>query len=203
MSALGQKRKGSNRAFHVRFAPDSDQIADIAEGPSCANIGHATRCVERLLESLLSRPRNRPDIGHACPAAVLSPPMRAPFSATERFISRTSGTRRKHDHGEHPKAVEIDKGRRLLLTQIVEGLQGELLRGDRIAGLFKEHRACLVNERLYGRVKGVEILTKPKTVELAHGGRCRAWLSDVPTLPPSLRRKFQQADRGPAHSFGM
>ena len=53
-----------------------------------------------------------------------------------------------------------------MLTHIVECLQSELLRSDRIARLLKEHRACLVGERLHGRVKGVEILTKSKTVEL-------------------------------------
>jgi hypothetical protein len=40
MSESGQKRKGSNRAFHVRFSPDSGERADITEGPSCANSVH-------------------------------------------------------------------------------------------------------------------------------------------------------------------
>src|SRR6516165_3080317 len=74
--------------------------------------------------------------------------------------------KRQHDHGKHPEAVEIGKGRRLLLTQIVECLQGQLLRGDRIARLLKEHRTCSVGERLHRRIEGVEILTKPKVVEL-------------------------------------
>ena len=34
--------------LNVRFAPDSDQIADIAEGPSCANRRHRARAIRSL-----------------------------------------------------------------------------------------------------------------------------------------------------------
>jgi hypothetical protein len=33
---------------------------------------------------------------------------------------------REHNHGEHPKAVEIGEGRRLLVAKICEHLQGQL-----------------------------------------------------------------------------
>jgi hypothetical protein len=39
MSEMGQKRKGSNRAFHVRFAPDSGGRADILDRQLSAKTG--------------------------------------------------------------------------------------------------------------------------------------------------------------------
>ena len=90
-----------------------------------------------------------------------------PYRASASAAARSkAANERKHDHGEYPKAVEIGEGRRLLLTHIIECLQSQLPGSDRIAGLLKEHRACLVGERLHGRVKGVEIFAKAKTVEL-------------------------------------
>jgi hypothetical protein len=53
---------------------------------------------------------------------------------------------RKRQHGHHPKAVEIGKRRRLLLTQVFEFLPGELLGRDRIGGLLKEERPCVREE---------------------------------------------------------
>ena len=42
--------------------------------------------------------------------------------------------------------VEIGKRRCLLLAQVFERLQGQLLRGDRIAGLLQERRRSLIEE---------------------------------------------------------
>ena len=39
MSGLGQKQKGSNRAFHVRFSPDSGGRADTPDRPLGATTG--------------------------------------------------------------------------------------------------------------------------------------------------------------------
>jgi hypothetical protein len=73
---------------------------------------------------------------------------------------------RKRQHGAHPKAVEIGKRRRLLLTQIFEFLPSELLRRDRIGGLLKEERPCVREEGIRGRVEGIEILAETQRVEL-------------------------------------
>jgi hypothetical protein len=53
MSAPGQKRKGSNRAFHVRFTPNSDQIADVATLRICAISGPTALQQIRLLDHLV------------------------------------------------------------------------------------------------------------------------------------------------------
>jgi len=50
---------------------------------------------------------------------------------------------RKRQHGHHPKAVEISKRRRLLLTQVLEFLPSEFLGRDRIGGLLKKECPCV------------------------------------------------------------
>jgi hypothetical protein len=52
----------------------------------------------------------------------------------------------KGKHGDHPKGVEISERRRLLLTQILECLRGQLLRSRRIAGLLQERSPRLFEE---------------------------------------------------------
>ena len=48
-----------------------------------------------------------------------------------------------HDNGQHPEHIEVGERRCLLLAQVRERLQGQLLRGDRIAGLLQERPGCL------------------------------------------------------------
>ncbi|MBV9220376.1 MAG: hypothetical protein JO366_10960 [Methylobacteriaceae bacterium] len=43
-----------------------------------------------------------------------------------------------HDNRKHPEHIEAGERRCLLLAQLCERLQGQLLRGDRIAGLLQE-----------------------------------------------------------------
>src|SRR5271165_3679483 len=73
---------------------------------------------------------------------------------------------RKRQHGHHPKGVEKGKRRRLLLAQVFELLPSQLLRRGRIAGLLKEERLSLREERIGGGVEGIEILPKTLHVEL-------------------------------------
>jgi hypothetical protein len=40
LHSQGQKRKSSKRAHHVRFSPESGQIADISRCPLCAMKQH-------------------------------------------------------------------------------------------------------------------------------------------------------------------
>lgn len=73
---------------------------------------------------------------------------------------------RKGQHGHHPKGVEKGERRRLLLVQVFELPPGELLRGDRIAGLLKEERLSPREEGIDGRVERIEGLAKSKDVKL-------------------------------------
>src|SRR5208282_5269857 len=73
---------------------------------------------------------------------------------------------RKRQYGHHPKGVEIGKRRRLLLAQILERLPGQLLRGNRIAGLLQERSPRLLEERSHSRVEGIEGFAKPQDVKL-------------------------------------
>jgi hypothetical protein len=54
----------------------------------------------------------------------------------------------KHDrhHGRQQKHIEISQRGCLLLEQILKCLQGQLLRGDWIAGLLQEQRPSLIEE---------------------------------------------------------
>src|SRR5271166_4716670 len=72
----------------------------------------------------------------------------------------------KRQHGRHPKGVEKGKRRPLLLAQVFELLPSELLRRGRIAGLLKEERLSLREERSQGRVERIERLAKPQVVKL-------------------------------------
>jgi hypothetical protein len=104
------------------------------------------------------------------------------FLGHRALHQKNDGHERKHHHGEHPKAVEIGKGRSLLLAQTLQSLPGELLRQGRIAGLLEEKCLGLFGEGMHGRIKGIEILPKAKGVELLAVILQR--LAQGPTLPP-------------------
>ena len=52
------------------------------------------------------------------------------------------------------------------MAQILELLPSELLRRGRIAGLLKEERLGLRDERIGGRIEGIKIIAKSKDVKL-------------------------------------
>ena len=52
----------------------------------------------------------------------------------------------KRQPSHHPEGVEISERRRLLLTQILECLRGQLMRSHRIAGLLQERSPRLLEE---------------------------------------------------------
>ena len=69
--------------------------------------------------------------------------------------------------------------------------------GDRIAGLLEEAGLALREEGVHGRIERVEILAEAQAWNCSR----RSWMVcaiDVPTLPPSLRKQGEQADRRPA-----
>ena len=47
------------------------------------------------------------------------------------------------------------------MTQILQRLQSQLLRSRRIAGLMQETRLSLLKERVYRRIKRIEVLAEP------------------------------------------
>jgi phospholipid transport system substrate-binding protein len=53
-----------------------------------------------------------------------------------------------------------------LLAQVLKCLQGQLLRGDRIAGLLKEQTLGVIEEGICSRIKGIERFNEPEAVEL-------------------------------------
>src|SRR5271169_6689340 len=63
----------------------------------------------------------------------------------------------KRQHGEYPKAIEIGQGGCLLLAQILKCLQGQMLRGNRIAVLLKESRLSLLKKGMHCGVKGIRL----------------------------------------------
>ena len=64
------------------------------------------------------------------------------------------------DHGKDQEAVKIRKRQGLLVAQVRQGLQGHLLRADRITGLLEVAGLGLGEEGSYGRVQGIEILAE-------------------------------------------
>src|SRR5262249_41211573 len=69
-------------------------------------------------------------------------------------------------HSQQQKDIEISECRCLLLTQILERLQGQLLRSNRIAGLLQEPSPRLLEEGNYSLVERIEGLAKPQGVKL-------------------------------------
>src|SRR5262249_22001782 len=65
-------------------------------------------------------------------------------------------------HSQQQKDTEIGECRCLVLTQILERLQG--LRSNRIAGLLQEHPPRLLEEGNYSLVERIEGLAKPQGV---------------------------------------
>jgi hypothetical protein len=54
----------------------------------------------------------------------------------------------------------------LQLAQILQRLPRQLLRSSRIAARLQETRLSLPEERMYGRIKGIEVLAEPQRMEL-------------------------------------
>ena len=81
----------------------------------------------------------------------------------------------------------------VLLSQILERLPGELLRGGRIAGLLQKYSASLIEEGNHISVERIEGLTKPQGVKLVTallhclGQRC-------PHAASLVAQETQQAD---------
>src|SRR6516162_3630386 len=117
----------------------------------------------------------------------------AAFFGYRAFHEQYQERDRKRQHGDHPKAVEIGKRRRLLLTQVFEFLPSELLRRDWIGGLLKEERLCVREEGIGCRVEGIEVLAKTQSMELVTPllGGLRQRGPDTPSL---VAQKAQQAD---------
>jgi hypothetical protein len=105
--------------------------------------------------------------------------------------------KRDHDNGQHPEYIEVGERRCLLLAQVCERLQGQLLRGDRIAGLLQERPGSLMKEGARSQIEGIEPFAKTQAVELVtallNGLRHRG--SHATTL---VAQEAQQADRRPA-----
>ena len=72
----------------------------------------------------------------------------------------------ERQYGDHPKAVEIGKRRRLLLTQVFEFMPRELLSRDRIGGVLKEERPRVREEGIGCRIEGIELLAETQCVKL-------------------------------------
>src|ERR1700677_489340 len=88
------------------------------------------------------------------------------FLSHRAFHEQHRERNHKRKHGDHPKGVEIGERRRLLLTQILECLRGQLLRSYRIACLPQERSLRLPEERSHSWVERIEELTKSKDVKL-------------------------------------
>src|SRR5262249_60086754 len=86
------------------------------------------------------------------------------------------------------------KCRCLLLAQILERLQGQLLCGNRIAGLLQERCPSLIEEGTRSRVERIERLAEPQRVKLVtallHRLRQRR-----PRAPSLVAQQTQQANR--------
>src|SRR5262249_774955 len=82
------------------------------------------------------------------------------------FHQQHPGHKHERPRGRQPKDIEISQRGCLLLAQILDRLQGQLLRGNWIAGLLQEHSPSLLEERSYSRVERIEGLAKPQDVKL-------------------------------------
>ena len=65
---------------------------------------------------------------------------------------------REGHRGQQPKDIEISQSGCLLLTQILERLPRQLLRGGWISGLLEESRMSLCKEGMRCRIKGIDVL---------------------------------------------
>ena len=104
--------------------------------------------------------------------------------------------------GEQPEDVEVGQGRRLLLTEIVQRLEGHLLRPGRIARLLQEVGLTLTEEGLHVRVQRAEVLAHAGQVELL-----APLLDDLVDrhahAAPLVAEQGEQADRGPRRCGGV
>src|ERR1700733_5941486 len=88
------------------------------------------------------------------------------FLCDGAFHQQHNEHKRGHDNGQHTEDIEVGERRCLLLAQVCERLQGQLLRGDRIAGLLQERSGSLIKEGTCSRVEGIEPFAKTEAVEL-------------------------------------
>src|SRR5271166_14780 len=119
------------------------------------------------------------------------------FLCDGAFHQRHNEHKRDHDNGQHPEHIEVGERRCLLLAQVCERLQGQLLRGSRIAGLLQERSGSLIKEGTRSRVEGIEPFAKTEAVELITALLNR--LSQRgPYAAALVAQEAQQADRRPA-----
>ena len=90
------------------------------------------------------------DFGHGSPRFRLGrpTPINSPFSATALHQEHEEHEPQAQD-GEQPEDVEVGQGRRLLLAEVAERLEGHLLRPGRIARLLHEVGLTLIEEGLH------------------------------------------------------
>ena len=105
--------------------------------------------------------------------------------------------------GEQPEVVEVGQRRRLLLAEVVQRLQGHLLRRGRVARLLEEEGLALLEGT--SSPSGLRGSRNSPTRAVWKWSRrhSKAWARDVPTLPPSLRSKANRPTAAPRRWGGM
>src|SRR6516165_5589218 len=72
------------------------------------------------------------------------------FFGHRTFHQENDERHHEHHDGEQPKTIEIGQCRCLLMTQVLQRLPRQLLRGGWISGLLEETRLRLLEKGLYG-----------------------------------------------------
>ena len=73
---------------------------------------------------------------------------------------------RECDNGQHTEHVEVGESRCLLATQIRGCLQGQLLRGNRVARLLQERPGSVIKEGTRSCIERIKIFAEPQAMEL-------------------------------------
>jgi hypothetical protein len=105
-------------------------------------------------------------MGHFLCGLVLLGSDPSAFLCDGAFHQQYNKLKRDHDNGQHSEHIEAGGRRYLLLAQVCERLQGQLLHGDRIAGLLHERSGSLIKEGTRSRVERIERFAKTEAVEL-------------------------------------
>jgi hypothetical protein len=98
--------------------------------------------------------------------SVHSPPIRVPFSATERFINKTTNVTASITTANSQKQSKYASADACWWRRFFQRLPRQLRRSSRISGLLKEPRLRLLEEKPYGRIKRIEGLAQPQRMEL-------------------------------------
>ena len=135
-------------------------------------------------------------------ALLHSEPIRAPFSATDRFIINTTNTSAASTTASTQNTSKYASADACCRRSPRQRLQRELLRRDRIAGLPQERSGYLVQKATRRHVERIEPFAKTQTMELVTTllhrlGQRGAYAAAL------IAQKAQQTDRRPRNATGV